>query len=499
MLIWGYKSKIAGLTFLLLLLCLIPVKYYFFNRADNSKDSAYTYNLDDNDLERIIKRGKLIALTENSSTSYFVYKGETMGYEFEMLNRFAQSIGVELEIVLVNDMDIILEKLNKGEADIAAANLTVTADRLKLVGFTEPLLMTKQVLIQHKPKGWQNMTAEMLNKKLVRDPNDLVGKTVIVRKNSSFYSRLKSLSEEVGGEIIIEEACGEQDTEELINYVANGFIEYTVADENVAMINQTYYNDIDISTPISFEQKIAWALRKDSPELLKALNKWMTDKKFKSDKITLYNKYFINKKAAEERVNSEFCSMNGGKISVYDHIFKTCSRQLDWDWRLLASMCYQESHFDTAAHSWAGANGLMQLVPATAVRFGGDSVIASPVKNIQAGANFLFHLNNYWKNYIDNKEERIKFVLASYNVGLGHVIDARNLAIKYDKKPNEWTNSVDFYLLNKSKQKYYMDNVVRFGYCRGEEPYNYVKNILNRYEHYKNVIPYKDDVFASAK
>jgi membrane-bound lytic murein transglycosylase F len=446
------------------------------------------------DIEAIKKRGKLVVFAENNSTSYFVYKGEPLGYDYEMLYAYANHLGVELEVIVVNDLNTILQELNAGKADLAAANLTVTNERTKIVNFTEPLLQTRQVLVQHKPDGWQKMTEQAVEKKLIRNLNELIGKNVHVRKTSSFYSRLQSLSEEIGGKIKIVEANGNLDTEELIGYVAKGYINYTVADENVAMINQTYYNNIDIKTAISFPQKIAWAVPKSSPQLLNNINEWLCNNKNKGMQAFLFNKYYVNQRAAGERMESEYFCSNGGCLSPYDHAIKKFSKKLGWDWRLMAAMIYQESHFNPDAESWAGAYGLMQLIPATAKRFGLDSLIASPIQNIEAGTNFLIHLNKYWKDFIPDSAERIKFVLASYNVGLGHVIDARNLAEKYNKDQNLWDDNVDYFLLNKAKPQYYNDDVVKYGYCRGEEPYNYVKEILSRLEHYRNVLRIQDQM-----
>ncbi|MBL7892716.1 MAG: transporter substrate-binding domain-containing protein [Bacteroidia bacterium] len=451
------------------------------------------------DIESIKNKGKLVVLAENNSTSYFVYKGEPMGYDYEMLSAYAGHLGVELEMIVINDMNTILDELNAGKADIAAANLTVTNDRNKIVNFTEPLLQTRQVLVQRKPNGWQKMSEQAITKKLIRNLNELIGKNIHVRKASSFYTRLQSLSEEIGGEINITEATGSLDSEELISYVAKGYIDYTVVDENVAMINQTYYDNIDIKTAISFPQKIAWAVSKKSPKLLSSINEWLVNKKNKSLQASIFTKYYINQRAAGERMESAFFCSNGGSLSPYDHAIMKYSKKLGWDWRLMAAMIYQESNFNPDAQSWAGACGLMQLIPATAKRFGLDSLIASPVQNIEAGTNFLIHLNKYWKDFIPDSAERIKFVLASYNVGLGHVIDARNLAAKYDKDPDLWEDNVNFYLLNKAKPKYYNDDVVKYGYCRGEEPYNYVKEILIRVEHYRNVLRIQEQMPVLAR
>lgn len=453
------------------------------------------------DLNAIIQRGKLIALTDYSSTGYFIYKGEPMGYEYDMLNAYAKSIGVQLQIILVNDMDGIFDQLNKGIADIAAANLTVTQERSKWVRFTDPLLTTRQVLVQRKPENWKRMTGDQIEKKMLRNTVDLGGKVVHVRKGSSFYERMKNLSEEIGSEIFVIQAGGNKETEELISMVANGQIDYTIADENVARINQTYYPNIDISTAVSFPQHVAWALRMNSTDLAASINEWLVKENETGAQSYIYGKYFRNNKAAEERIESDYFSLTGDRISEYDDIIKTYAKRIDWDWRLLASLIYEESHFNSTAQSWTGAYGLMQIIPATSTYYGIDSLNATPLESVRAGTTHLLRIDNYWKEHIADKNERIKFDLASYNVGLGHVIDARNLAIKYNRDPNTWENCVAHFLFLKSNSKYFNDPIVKFGYCRGSEPCKYVDEILNRYDHYCNFIRENstDEKFALKK
>jgi len=446
------------------------------------------------DIPQILARKKLVALTGNSSTSYFIYKGEPMGYEYEMLKSFSKYLQVDLQIVVVNDINQVFDLLRKGEVDIVSANLTITEERMKKVNFTEPLIYTRQVLVQQKPKGWRTMTADEIDKSLVRSTIDLSGKDIYVRKESSFHARLVNLQDEIASRLNIIEAPSEISTEGLITMVANGRIPYTVADENVAMVNQTYYPDIDIKTPVSFPQKIGWAVSKKSPLLLAELNKWISDKKNKDDYAILYNKYFKNPKGAEKRNASEFSSMGGNKISPYDDLIREYSTVIDWDWRLLASMIYQESKFDPDAQSWAGACGLMQMVPSTALQYGVDTCGATPVESIYAGTRHISRLDEFWAKFITAKEERIKFVLASYNVGLGHIIDARRLAVKFHKNENVWFDNVEKFILLKSYPKYYNDPVVRCGYCRGEEPYKYVREIIARQEHYKNIIDQEEEM-----
>ena len=202
--------------------------------------------------------------------------------------------------------------------------------------------------------------------------------------------------------------------------------------------------------------------------------------------VYLYNKYFKNSRSVNF-ARSEYHSITGGKISPYDKFIRQYSELIEWDWRLLASLIYQESRFYPDAQSWAGAYGLMQLMPHNAEKYGVDS-LSSPEEQIIAGVKFIRLLDKQFLDKIEDKEERTKFVLASYNAGIAHVYDARRLAEKYDKDPNLWNDNVDYYLRNKSKPEYYQDSVVKYGYCRGEEPYNFVYDILERFHHYQNVI-----------
>lgn len=480
------RNKVIFSLFLIIGIVCIYLSFFSSLNKQHADENAVSIN--PFDLDKIKNRGKLIALTDNSSTSFYIYKGDSMGYEYELLNAFAKKIGVQLHMVVAKDMNKIFEQLNNNEVDIIAANLTVTKERLRQVDFTEPLMYVSQVLVQRKPYGWEHMTRNEINKKLVRNAIDLSGKSIHVRRGSSFYSRLVSLSEEIGEKINIIEVPGEYDTEQLISKVANGEIDYTVADENVALSNQTYYSNIDVGTPISFPQKIAWAVRKKSPLLVKELNNWVEERKNSQENILVYNKYFKTiKKTFSKGDDTKYLSYSNGIISEYDELIKLYSQKINWDWQLLASMIYQESRFSPSAKSWAGANGFMQLVPTTAKHYGLDTVNATAEQSLRAGTSYILDLDRYWKNYIPDKPERIKFILASYNVGLGHVIDARNLALKYGKDPNSWYNNVEYMILQKSNPMIYNDPIVKCGYCRGQETFLYVREILNRYRHYKNI------------
>jgi len=439
------------------------------------------------DLDSIKALGKLTALINYSPTNYFIYKGQPMGFEYELLKKYTNNMGLKLEVIPIQNMDSVFNLLNKGIADVVAANLTITEERLKKTTFTEPLFVTNQVLIQRKPAGWRKLRKSELKKVLLQSSLDLANKTITVNKGSSFYPRLKSLSNEIGGKININTVTGELTTEELIEKVAIQEIEYTIADKNMAAVSQWQYPNIDANLTVSLDQKIAWSTRKSSIKLTQSINNWLTLFQETKQFNILYNKYFRNQKGFKRRVNHQSYTLTSGDISPFDVILKENALKINWDWELLASMIYQESHFNNKARGWGNSFGLMQFMPVTGSKYGVDTS-SSALSNIVAGVKYLKYLDDYWSPMIDDPKQRIRFVLASYNVGPGHVLDARRLAEKYDKDPFVWDDNVDYFLLNKSKAQYYKDDVVRHGYCKGFITYAYVNEIISRYEHYKQVV-----------
>ncbi len=441
------------------------------------------------DLNEIKSMGKLRVVTAYNSVDYFIYKGRPIGYQLELLQELSNYLGIKLDISVSNDVKKNFDNLLNRKVDLIAMDLTITRSRANTVAFSEPHCFTRQVLVQRKQTKRIKKKKKDNNKvgfnKLIRNQLELAGKSIYVQENSSYAERLRALSNEIGDSINIIE-IPDYEVEQLIGLVAAGEIPYTVCDENLARVNKNYYDNIDVETPISFPQKIAWAMRLESQSLQDVVNKWLIGFKRTTRYKMIYKKYFLNKRSTHI-VENGFHSLKGGQFSIYDEVIKKESKKFDLDWRLVASLIYQESRFSPRVESWAGAVGLMQLMPETAKTFGVKK-ITSPKENIVGGLKFLKWLDKQLEDKITDPKERVKFVLASYNVGLGHVLDAMRLAEKYGKDPTIWDDNVDFYLLNKSKPKYYNDTVVKYGYCRGEEPYHYVNDILDRYEHYKNVV-----------
>ncbi len=435
------------------------------------------------DLDSIKHRGYITALVDNNSISYFLYKGQPMGYDYELLKRFAKKLNVRLKLKLVSGVTNGIRKLNAGEGDILAYPLTVTIERKEYVMFTKTQFNSHQVLVQRKPEGWERMSAAELSDSLIRSPQQLAGQEVHVIRNSSFVSRLRNLSEEIGVEINIIEDSANAESESLIERVAKGEIKYTVADQVIASVNLNYYPNLDAGTVLSLPQEIAWAVRKNSPQLKIAVDDWLTAIKKQPTFMVIYKRYYKSPRTSLLRAQSKYATINGNQLSRFDELMKTQAKILNWDWRLLAAIIYQESRFINSDESWAGARGLMQLMPATAQRFGASNP-DDPQQNIKAGVRFLKHLDQFWEKKVQDTTERMKFVLASYNVGLTHITDATKLAIKYNEDPTQWA-SVEKYLKRKSEPKFYKDPEVIAGYCKCEEPVRYVEDVLARFEEYK--------------
>ena len=256
--------------------------------------------------------------------------------------------------------------------------------------------------------------------------------------------------------------------------------------ENLAHLKEAEFKNLKVRPIVGRSHKVSWAVRRNSPELIGELNKWIEEKKNGPLFDTLYQKYFIDRRRYLERVTSEYLTSTTGKLCEYDDLLKQYAADLNWDWRLLASQAFQESRFRPAARSWAGATGLLQLMPATAREFGVHDPL-DPVDNVRGAVKFLQWLQEFWAKRVPDEKERLRFILASYNTGAGHVEDAQRLTVKYGGNPQVW-DDVSYWLLQKSTQQYSNDPVVKFGFCRGIEPVNYVTLILERFDHYKQFV-----------
>lgn len=438
------------------------------------------------DLDSLRSKGKITAVTDFGSTNYFIYRGTPMGFHYELLKSFSEYAGIEVEIIPTNDISRSFELIKKGEADIVAVDMSVESEMKKDVKFTLPVSRSGQVLVQRKPNRWSGMTREDIEGSLINNIAMLAGKTVYVQSGSNAAMVMHRQSSRLGNRIMVIEVPYE--TEKIIALVARRVIDYAVCDENIARVNAVYYPVIDVSVKAGDRTDLAWAVRKEgSEQLVSLLNEWLQMIKGNSHHAILYSKYFLNESLAQI-FRSDYYTLNTGRISPWDGHIQKFSETISWDWRLLAALIYQESRFNPNAVSWAGAHGLMQVLPSTGRNFGVD-VTSSPENNIRAGVLYLKYLQDFFEQKIPDENERIKFILAAYNAGEGNILDAMRLAEKNGKNPLIWDNNVAYYLLKKSDPAFYNDPVVQFGYCRGDEPVNFVSQILVRYSQYRSLIP----------
>ena len=459
------KRRVLVPFMVLLVIAFITIP--FINNRDEEVEIIH------DDLEQIIEDGELIVLTINSYASYFNYREVPMGFQYELAQGFAKSLGVELKVKVLNSEVELVNALLNGEGDLIAYNLAITNDRKKELIYCGKENISHQVLVQRN------------GKELLRDVTQLVGKEVYVMPGK-YEERLDNLNNELGGGIIIKEVSQDSITnEDLIEMVAKGKIDYTVTNNELAKINKTYNPNINISLEISFDQRSAWAVRKTSPKLAEAADKWHRENINSAEFEASARRYFeLNKHTPQGSI----LSLKDGRISYYDDLFRKYASQINWDWRLLAALVYTESNFNPSAVSWAGARGLMQLMPSTARAFGVPAGMESdPEQSIKGGVRYIADLQKIFSK-IEDKKERIMFVLASYNSGIGHVFDAMALAEKYGKDKYVWNGNVAVYMLLKNREEYYKDPVCKNGYFRGTETYNFVRDVLARADMYiKNI------------
>jgi len=432
------------------------------------------------DLPKIMEKGELKALTLYSPTSYFIYRDKEMGYEYEICSQLATALGLKLKMVIAPNKKALIEMLERGEGDLVAFNIPITIENKNNFIFCGREYLTHQVLVQKKKESSM----------MISNVTQLIGKNVVVQKNSTYYSRLVNLNNELGGGINIKTIETDSiSTEELIGMVSSGKIDYTIADNNIAQFNKTFYKNINTSLAVSFNQQSFWAVRKTSPKLASAIDKWFRKNVRSSAYQSIKQRYFELSKSLQIR---GLIIRKDGSLSPYDALFKKHAAKIGWDWRLLASIACQESNFNPNASNWTGASGLMQIMPRTAkiLNINMDS-LNDPETNIRGAVKLL---KIYEKNLsgITNRIQRQKITIAAFNCGYGHIVDARVLAQKHKKDPNSWDgDNVEKYIYLKSRPEFYEDPVCKQGYLRGSETTNFVREVWIRYKFWVKIASYK--------
>lgn len=419
----------------------------------------------------------------NSPTTYFDYRGTPMGYDYELIDRFSKFYGLQFKVVVGGTISEMIQWLDEGKIDILASPVPVTSefqDRAILCG---PRNVSTQVLVQK---------TDVAKDSLIKDVTDLVGKEVTVQNDSKYFYRMQNLNEEVGGGIKIKPLA--KDTisdDDLLNMVWKGEISLTVVDSDVAEAALSYYPGLDISVKVSLEQYSRWAVAPDALGIAKALDKWFADER-DNEKEVFKKYYHLSKLEIFDTPNDGVEDLRtltfvNGQISPYDQIFKAAGKKAGLDWRLIAAIAYVESHFDADVTSWAGALGIMQVMPRTATSYGySPKEMLNPVKCVDVAVKTLIDLNTMFEKRVPDITERENFILASYNSGPGHILDAMALAEKYGLKSHKWDDNVEVAAIMKSKPAYYHDPVVKNGYFRGKETVNFVHKVQSAYTYFKD-------------
>jgi membrane-bound lytic murein transglycosylase F len=412
-------------------------------------------------LDRIWRQGRITVLTENNAHCYYIYRDRPVGFEYELAAAFARHLVVDLK-VSAPGWEEMFEMLAEGRGDVIAASVTRTPRRNSRFDFSDGYLTIQQHIIVHQ------------RNRDIRSIEDLNGRTVHVRSGTSYEQRLEELiSEGLAVNLI---RIRNVPTEELIRQVAESEIEITVADTNVAQLNRRYYPDVDVRFPISERQVIAWAVRKGDQALLTQINRFFT-KIFNDGTFErLHHKYYSNVDVFDYFDLKVFHRRIETRLPEYETVIRRESRRHGFDWRLVAAVIYQESHFNPRAVSYTGVRGLMQLTTDTAEELGVNNRL-DPEQSIAGGVKYLRRLYDRFEDIPGF--DRMLFTLASYNVGYGHVRDAQKIAAAKKLDPTKWSSLKEVLPLLRYPAYYQQ---AEFGYARGTESVRYVRRILTYYD-----------------
>jgi membrane-bound lytic murein transglycosylase F len=419
------------------------------------------------DFDQIRKRRVLRVLLRNNAASYFLYRGELMGFEYELAREFADYHGLRLEVVVPPGYQELTTWLLEGKADIAMGFLEPDDLQRRLgIDYSDPYHYARQHIVVHKDDSAISLA-------------DLDDQTISVRSRSHYWKSLSRL-QNGGAGFNLRATDDDVETEYLIQQVGHGKYKATMADEHLLDIELAKSIPVRSAHALELEVPHSIALRKRNPELKRALNEFVK-RMYKSEFYNvIYLEYFKNRRSVQRLARGRIIDPSKGQISPYDELVRKYSDRYGFDWRLVTAQMYQESRFNPKAKSHIGARGLMQLMPRTAKEMGVIDIV-DPASSIRGGVKYLDWLRDRFDADLVISD-RLWFTLAAYNAGSGHVQDARRLAGQLGHDPDRWFGHTEQAMLLLGKKQY--AKKARYGYVNGSEPVNYVRDIKQRFEAY---------------
>ncbi len=413
-------------------------------------------------LQKVRKMGVLRVATINSPTTFYIGAEGPTGYEYDLAKGFADRLGLRLEMVVAGSHDEVIAKVVSGAADLAAAGLAMTSAREEVVRFTEPVSRVVPQLVyrtgQPRPSGLE----------------DLKGKFA-VPEGSNEAQRLLQLRR-FHPDLRWDSATG-VDVENLLEEVSEGRLDYTVANSDLVAINQRYFPRLAVAFPLAETQHLAWALAKGVDETLFAAAADYLRDTSGVERNRLRDRYFGQVMRAVQFSSVTLAADAGTRLPRYRKWFEEAAQRNNLDWRLLAAVGYQESHWDPTAVSPTGVRGLMMLTEATAAEMR-VSNREDPLQSINGGARYIRERLEALPPEI-KEPDRTWMALAAYNVGMGHLIDARKLTQQRGGNQNHWVD-VRASLPLLTQQRWF--SKTEFGYARGHETVTYVGNVRTYYD-----------------
>ncbi len=414
-------------------------------------------------LEQVKDRGELRVLTRNAATTYYIGPHGPTGPEYDLVRAFAEHLGVKVKLIVEDNLQEILRKIAKGDAHVAAAGLTVTEERQKSIRFTPPYqAITQQVVYR-------------LGNKKPRSITELDDGFLEVLANSSHAERLTELKKEYPTLTWAE--TDDMGSSELITLVVEQVIDYTVADSNDVALMRRYHPEVRVAFNISEQQQLAWAMpNSEDDSLYQAAVAFFNSIKESGELKTILARHYGYIRNYDYAGTPTYLRHIQRRLPAYQEQFQAAAKTNKLDWRLLAAVAYQESHWNPLAVSPTGVRGIMMLTKPTAELLGIEER-TDPIESIEGGARYLRTL---FDKFADLPEpNRTWMALAAYNVGYGHVKDAQWLTEQSGGDPSQWTDVKQRLPLLRQRKWY---SQTKYGYARGDEPVRYVENIRSYYD-----------------